>query len=69
MATRAKEAEKKPNPNKFFKGVMTELKKVNWPTRKELGSYVGIVVFMCTATAIVLGTFDTLFKYLISLFL
>jgi len=69
MATRAKATEKKPGANKFLKGVMTELKKVNWPTRQETTSYVGIVLFMCTLTAIVLGTFDTLFKGLIQQFL
>lgn len=69
MATRAKQTEKKPGPNKFLRGVMTELKKVNWPSRQELISYVGIVLFMCTLTAVLLGTFDTLFQGLIAQFL
>lgn len=62
MATRTKQAEKKPGPNKFLRGVMTELKKVNWPSRQELIAYVGIVLFMCTMAAIIMGAFDTLFQ-------
>lgn len=69
MATRAKEAEKKAGAGKFLRGVWTELKKVNWPSRKELYSYVGVVLFMCTMTAVILGTFDTIFMRLVSLFL
>jgi preprotein translocase subunit SecE len=69
MATRAKATEKKPGGSKFFRGVWTELKKVNWPSRQEIVSYVGIVLFMCTLTAVLLGTFDTLFQGLIAQFL
>lgn len=69
MATRAKATENKPGANKFLRGVWTELKKVNWPSRQELVSYVGIVLFMCTLTAVLLGTFDTIFQGAIAQFL
>lgn len=69
MATRAKATEKKAGAGKFLRGVWTELKKVNWPTRKELTAYVGVVLFMCTVTAVILGTFDSIFKYAVGMFL
>ncbi len=49
-------AQKKPTntPNnqktgigEYFRGIKTEMKKVVWPTRKELGSYTLVVLFTC----------------------
>ncbi len=51
---------------KFFRSVANELKKVNWPNRKELGSYVTVVIAMCVISATVLGVFDFAFKILIN---
>ena len=31
----------------YFKGIKTEMKKVVWPTKKELGSFTVIVVLTC----------------------
>lgn len=40
----------------FFRGVFFELKKVNWPTRKELVFLtIIVIVSMAIATAIVAG--------------
>lgn len=67
--------EKKPvanaNPKKrlslkeYFKGVRTEMKKVIWPTRKELGSFTGVVILTCTAFALIFWAFDTGFLALL----
>ncbi len=46
----------------FFKGVRNELSKVVWPTRKELVSYTGVVVFTCVVFSLAIWALDTLFN-------
>lgn len=58
------EKNKKPNVfvrmGRFFKDCFKELKKVSWPTRKELLKMTGaVIVFLLIMTAI-LGTMDAL---------
>lgn len=36
----------------YFKGIKTEVKKVVWPTRKELGSYTAVVLLSCVFFAV-----------------
>ncbi len=36
----------------YFKGIRLEMKKVVWPTRKELGSYTVAVLFFCAFFAL-----------------
>lgn len=43
----------------YFKGVRLEMKKVVWPTKKELGSFTVIVLATCIAFAIVFWGVDT----------
>lgn len=45
----------------FFKEARVELKKVVWPTRKEVGKGTLIVIFVSIATAIFLGVLDLMF--------
>lgn len=41
---------------RFFKDVVTELKKVTWPTRKNLISYtIAVVIFVVIMMAIIYG--------------
>ena len=40
----AQERKKRTPPRQFLKEVRQELKKVNWPTRKELWSYFTVVL-------------------------
>lgn len=47
------------NLKEYFKGVKTEMKKVVWPTRKELGSYTVVVVAVCAAFALAFWLVDT----------
>lgn len=54
---------------RFFAEARGELKKVNWPTQKELIRYTVLVVVISLAVAVFLGTLDTLFSYLIERFL
>jgi preprotein translocase, SecE subunit, bacterial len=64
-----KEKTKKPAPvapkkprvtlSEYFKGIKTETKKVVWPTREELISYTGVVLFACCAFGIMIWLFDS----------
>lgn len=64
-----KEKTKKPVPaannqpkasvGDYFKGVRTEMRKVVWPTRKELGSYTGVVLFTCFIMGLGIWIIDT----------
>jgi preprotein translocase subunit SecE len=45
----------------FLKEVRLEMKKVNWPTRKELIRYTLVVVGVSTAIALYLGGLDYIF--------
>lgn len=53
----------------YLKEVKIELKKVNWPTRKQATKYTLIVIGVSIATAIFLGGVDFLFTWLISKFI
>lgn len=53
----------------FLKEVRVELKKVNWPTKKEAIKYTLIVIGVSFVVAIFLGGLDFLFTWLISNFL
>lgn len=53
----------------FFKGVWSELKKVHWPTRKQLVNYTGVVLLAVVAVAVVISVFDWITSSLITLLL
>ena len=53
----------------FLKEVRTEMKKVNWPTRKETTRYTLIIIGLCVGTAVFLGGLDFIYNYLIRKFL
>ena len=55
----AKEEKKKTNFKEYFRGVRTELKKVVWPTRKEVVSYTAVVIAVCAAFALAFWLIDT----------
>ena len=44
---------KRGSIKEYFKGVKLEMKKVVWPTKKELGSFTAIVLATCAAFAVV----------------
>ncbi|PWI58983.1 preprotein translocase subunit SecE [Sulfoacidibacillus thermotolerans] len=44
----------------YFRGVVEEVKKVRWPTRKELVSYTITVVIVCTVMFVLTYGFDLL---------
>jgi len=52
---------------KFFRGVVRELKKVTWPTRKALLSYTVVVIVTILIFAAILGLFDFIFLQVVDL--
>ena len=53
----AKEKKKRGKFGDYYKGVKTEMKKVVWPTKKEVASYTGIVT--CAIFALGFWLIDT----------
>ncbi|WP_350343795.1 preprotein translocase subunit SecE [Proteinivorax tanatarense] len=51
----------------FFKGVKSELKKVQWPTRKELTTYTVVVVVTVLVVAGIIALMDTFYGSIIGL--
>ena len=43
----------------YWKGVRSEMSKVLWPTRKELGTYTAIVIITCAVCAVAFWAIDT----------
>ena len=50
-----------------LKGVLAEMKKVAWPTRKETYKYTLVVIVVCAAFAILCWLLDTIFLALLGL--
>ncbi|OCL27851.1 preprotein translocase subunit SecE [Orenia metallireducens] len=50
---------------KFFREVKAELKKVNWPNRKELVSYTMVVIVTVLLVALFIGGVDFVFANII----
>ena len=51
----------------YFKGVVSELKKVVWPTKKETYKYTLVVIVVCAAFAVLFWVLDTVFLALLGL--
>ena len=49
---------KKGKISTYFKGVKAEIKKVIWPTRKELTNYTGVVVLISGVVGLVVWILD-----------
>lgn len=54
-----KQKREKGRLKEYFKGVKLEMKKVVWPTRKELGAYTVVVLATCGAFALVFWGVDS----------
>lgn len=55
----ARPKRKRGSIKEYFKGVKLEMKKVVWPTKKELGSFTVVVLVTCVAFAAVFWAIDT----------
>ena len=58
-ASTANQPRKKGRIKEYFKGVKLEMKKVVWPTKKELGSFTAVVLVTCAAFALVFWAIDS----------
>ncbi|HEX3046680.1 MAG TPA: preprotein translocase subunit SecE [Bacillota bacterium] len=45
---------------KFFRNVMAELRKVNWPSKKELQTYTIVVIATVLVVSLIISTWDLL---------
>lgn len=54
---------------KYFKSVYGELKKVHWPTRREVLIYTGVVLVSVVIIGIIIWIFDSLLSRLMQLIL
>ncbi|MBE7057261.1 MAG: preprotein translocase subunit SecE [Ruminococcaceae bacterium] len=51
----------------FFKGIFSELKKVSWPSRKQVFNNTVSVLVFCLVIGVVIWAADFLFKFIIGL--
>ena len=63
----AKAGAKKGRMGTYFKGVKAEMKKVIWPTKKELVNYTGVVVLISAIVGLVVWLLDTVILRILSL--
>ncbi|MBQ6402051.1 MAG: preprotein translocase subunit SecE [Firmicutes bacterium] len=57
--TKQQKQKQRGSIKEYFKGVRLEMKKVVWPTRKELGSYTAVVLATCAAFALLFWGVDS----------
>ena len=63
-----KNKNKKKNPGKsFLSGVKVEMKKVIWPTKKELINYTVMVIVATIVVMVIIGVADGVFSQLFKL--
>lgn len=53
------QANKKFSFKEYFRGVKIEMKKVIWPTKKEMVSYTAVVIATCAVFALGFWLIDT----------
>lgn len=61
-----KKEQKKLNFN-YAKEVVSELKKVSWPSKKDVAKVTGVVIAVTVVLGVVVGVFDLLFTGLVKL--
>ena len=55
----AEEVKKKRSRGAWFREMKSEMKKVVWPTKKEVASYTGVVIVTCAIFALGFWLIDT----------
>lgn len=69
MAKQAIKKDDQRSLSRYFKGVKSELKKVVWPTRKELINYSIIVILAVIAFMLLFLVYDKIIMFLLSSFI
>ena len=67
MSTQTGAKAKNGKMKTYFKGVKAEMKKVVWPTRKELVNYTGVVIAVSIITSLVVALLDFGIQRILSL--
>ncbi len=62
-----KKKESKRKASNFAKEVVVELKKVSWPSKKEVVKATGVVLAVTVVLGVIVGGFDRLFSTLVGL--
>ena len=57
-ASKKANRKKRKSPVRFFKDIVSELKKVTWPTAKDLIKYAGAVIAFILVMAVITGLMD-----------
>lgn len=52
---------------KFFKDLVSETKKVVWPSKKQVINNTGVVLAVCAIAGVALFILDTIFGFLVEL--
>ena len=65
MSTRVN-AKEKGKLKAYLKGVRAELRKVNWPNKKELGNHTGIVILISIIVALLVWALDLIIHQVLS---
>lgn len=65
MSTRAN-AKEKGRFKAYFKGVRSELRKVNWPNKQELINHTGIVILISIIVALIVWALDLIIHQVLS---
>ncbi|MFO7886831.1 MAG: preprotein translocase subunit SecE [Eubacteriales bacterium] len=71
MATKKSNTKETKKENKllsFFKGAKSELKKVSWPTKKELANMTVVVLVVVAIMTVLIWGLDFMFKGLLGIF-
>ncbi|NMC14252.1 MAG: preprotein translocase subunit SecE [Chloroflexi bacterium] len=69
---KAEKSIERKRPNKithFFRETIGELKKVNWPTRREAMNLTGVVLLVVAFMTVLLGILDYIFTKVFALIL
>ena len=48
-----------------FKELKSEIKKINWPNKKEILQKTGITLLVCANMSVIIGIYDLVFNWII----
>lgn len=56
-------AKKQNKITRFFKEIKSEIKKVTWPTRKQVVNNTAIVIAVVVIVGVIIAIFDSIFQW------
>ena len=65
MAQTTQPSVKKGKRSKFVGGIIAELKKVTWLSRRETLNLTGLVLIVAVVAGLILGGIDAIFSFLV----